>query len=156
MTPVSVHRASRRDVGDLALLKWSDLHGSDLSGLAGDEYAAFVTALSDWWSTHGDRHAAFLSSDPSGAPIGAAWVALVPRVPRPGELDRLSGDVQSVYVVPEHRGRGVGTVLVDAAVAWAMRSGASRVTVHSSERAVSLYRRRGFAPSHRLMQRHTP
>ena len=38
--------------------------------------------------------------------VGMAWVALVPRLPRPGSTDRLSADIQSVFVAPEHRGRG--------------------------------------------------
>lgn len=85
--------------------------------------------------------------------VGVAWVALVPRVPRPGATERMSGDIQSVYVLPEHRGRGIGSALVDAAARHAEQLGALRVTVHSGRRAVPVYERLGFASSHQLLQR---
>lgn len=60
--------------------------------------------------------------------------------------------MQCTYVVPEERGRGLGGVLVDAVLERAAGLGVERVTVHSSERAVPAYARRGFAHSPRLLQ----
>lgn len=82
-----------------------------------------------------------------------AWVALVARVPRPGETRRISADIQTVYVEPDYRGRGVGSALASAAVEHGEQAGAARVTVHSSRRAVPMYERIGFAASSRLLQR---
>jgi len=82
-----------------------------------------------------------------------AWVALVDRIPRPGSTNRMSADIQSVFVMPDHRGRRVGSDLVEAAAAHAARLGAIRVTVHSGSRAVPVYERLGFASSRQLLQR---
>ncbi|SDC98482.1 GNAT family N-acetyltransferase [Glycomyces harbinensis] len=84
--------------------------------------------------------------------IGMAWMALTHRVPTPQVLDRTVGDVQSVYVIPEARGQGLGSRLMEAVLAIADALGLERVTVHSTTRAVPVYRRMGFAKSHRLMQ----
>jgi GNAT superfamily N-acetyltransferase len=84
--------------------------------------------------------------------IGMAWLALMRRVPHPGALDRMSGDVQCVYVVPNERGGGLGGLLVEAVLARARDLGLERVTVHSSDRAVTAYRRHGFVVSPRLLQ----
>ncbi|GAB3758115.1 hypothetical protein GCM10028864_43030 [Microlunatus parietis] len=84
--------------------------------------------------------------------VGMAWVALVPRVPRPGKLNRLSADIQSVFVRPEHRGQGIGSALVEAATAHALRLGALHVTVHSGRRAVPVYERLGFVSSPELAE----
>lgn len=65
-----------------------------------------------------------------------AWVALVPRVPRPGATSRLSADIQTVFVMPERRGQGIGSALVEAASEHAMHLGSLRVTVHSGRKAV--------------------
>ncbi len=81
-----------------------------------------------------------------------AWLALVPRVPRPGTVTRYSGDVQSVFVVPRERGKGVGGALIAAATRHALELGAGRVTVHSGRKAVPLYERLGFASSPQLLQ----
>lgn len=43
-----------------------------------------------------------------------AWLMFTERVPGPAQQRRRFGDVQSVYVVPEVRGRGIGAALVQA------------------------------------------
>lgn len=90
------------------------------------------------------------------AVIGAAWLALTPRVPHPGAPERTSGDVQSVYVVPEERSAGLGGRLLDEVLALARELELARVTVHSSVRAVSAYLRAGFARSAVLLQADGP
>jgi GNAT superfamily N-acetyltransferase len=82
-----------------------------------------------------------------------AWLALVPRVPRPGTTTRRSADIQSVFVVPEQRGKRIGSALVQAASEYALRLGVGRVTVHSGRKAVPVYERLGFASSRQLLQK---
>lgn len=144
-----IERAGPDDVRGLARLKWID-RATDTADDA--EFESFVHALGAWWDAHRATHSAFVART-GDATVGAAWVALVPRVPSPGASNRLSADIQSVFVMPQHRGGGVGTALVDAATAHAHSAGASRVTVHSSERAVPVYQRLGFAGSPKLLQR---
>ncbi|MCA6090917.1 GNAT family N-acetyltransferase [Streptomyces sp. SCA3-4] len=84
--------------------------------------------------------------------IGIAWLAITQRVPHPRALKRMSGDVQCTYVVPDERDRGLGGELIEAVLAWARDLGLERVTVHSSDRAVSAYCRHGFEASPRLLQ----
>jgi GNAT superfamily N-acetyltransferase len=59
--------------------------------------------------------------------------------------------VQSVYVAPAERGRGLGSRLVAAVLARAAQLRLERVTVHSSEEGVRTYRGAGFAPSPLLL-----
>ena len=138
------------DVEDLARLVW--LHASP-DQQAKQSAEAFAVDLGRWWTEQQDAHIAFLARDVDGAAIGVAWVALVPRVPRPGLPSRTTGDIQSVFVLPEHRGHGVGSALVRAACDHAERCGAARVTVHSSRGAVPVYERLGFASSRQLLLR---
>ncbi len=78
--------------------------------------------------------------------VGMAWLAVVERVPSPERRRRHSGDVQSVYVLPQLRDRGIGGALLEAVLAEAGRLRLEHVTVHSSDRAVPLYQRGGFQP----------
>lgn len=145
-----IDRAGREDLPALARLKWQDVP-ADLT--AGRSLDMFTAELGDWWQAHAHTHVAFVArTEDDDRVVGAAWVALVPRVPRPGAPDRISADIQSVFVTPEHRRRGAGHGLVAAACAHAVSVGAERVTVHSSEAAVDLYRGLGFADSPRLQQ----
>lgn len=130
------------------MLKWRDAPSELTAGRSLDDFTAELAA---WWEAHAETHSAFVARTRDGAIVGAAWVALLPRVPRPGSFDRRSADIQSVFVLPEHRGSGLGEKLVAAACAHGVAVGAGRVTVHSSSGAVSLYRRLGFQESPRLL-----
>lgn len=108
--------------------------------------------LDAWWADHEASHHAFVARGREHDVVGMAWLALLPRVSRPGTRARSSADLQSVFVLPAHRGRGVGSALVKAATEYALRRGAARVTVQSGANALRLYERLGFASSALLLQ----
>jgi GNAT superfamily N-acetyltransferase len=149
---VDIHLAGRGDVGELARLLW--LHASRVEQ-AQQSVDAFATDLDAWWTGHRCSYVAFLARLAPSEVVGMAWLALVPRVPRPGVTSRRSADIQSVFVMPEQRGRGIGSALVQAATEHAAQVGAGRVTVNSGRRAVPLYERLGFKSSGQLLQRPT-
>lgn len=91
-----------------------------------------------------------------GELVGMAWLAVFDRVPNPGALHRLSGDVQSVFVVPEHRGRGLGRRLMEAICDTADDLGIRKLTVDANDAALPFYHRLGFTHSHVLLQRERP
>lgn len=58
--------------------------------------------------------------------------------------------IQSMYVVPDHRGRGLSKMLIEAVSIEASKDGATdlRLYVHkNNERAIAAYRRCGFDDS---------
>lgn len=141
--------AAPTDLADLARLLW--LHAATAEQDA-QTVDAFTVALGEWWSEHEATHLAFVARSTESSVVGMAWLALIARVPRPGTTARCSGDIQSVFVLPNHRGKGLGGALVAAATRHALGLGASRVTVQSGRRAVPLYERLGFASSRQLLQ----
>ena len=133
----------------MAWLLWT--HAND------DERAAqgiegFTTDLKAWWRRHHDSHVAFLAITADARTVGMAWLALLSRTPRPGRVDRLSADIQTVFVLPEHRGTGVGSRLIEAAIDHGRQLGVDRITVNSGRRATPLYERLGFSSSPQLLQ----
>jgi len=147
---VEIQIAGPGDVPQLARLLW--LHSAPEERTT-ESVESFEIALARWCRDHATSHLAFIARATDTDVVGMAWLALLPRVPRPGALARLSADLQSVFVVPEHRGKGVGSTLVDTATKHAVRLGAGRVTVSSGRKAVPVYERLGFAPSRELLQR---
>lgn len=121
----------------------------------GDEPATtreeFVDAFVSWARAHPETHHPMVVQL-AGKVVGMAWLALQPRVPSPRSADRAAGDLQCVYVEPQHRSAGHGDRLIEAVLVRARELDLEWVTVHSSERAVTAYRRRGFAVSPRLLQ----
>lgn len=147
---MKISKAHTGDIGDLARLLWLDTVKKEPAPLSID---AFTTELVQWWDAHRNSHAAFVARLDGPEIVGMAWVALVPRIPRPGATNRMSADIQAVFVVPEQRGFGIGSALIEAAAEHAARLGAMRVTVHSGRRAVPVYERLGFESSQQLLLR---
>lgn len=146
---VDISLAGPEDVGDLARLLWLFASPDEQ---ARQSVESFAVDLDAWWLAN-DSHVAFVARLAGSEVVGMSWLAVVPRVPRPGLIDRRSADIQSVYVLPEQRGKGIGSALVQAASDHAARVGVGRVTVHSGSRSVPVYERLGFASSSQLLQR---
>jgi len=73
-----------------------------------------------------------------------AWLALLERVPGPSAQHRLVGDLQGVFVLPEHRSNGTGTKLLNHVIGQARARSLEFLTVHPSPRSVRFYQRLGF------------
>jgi GNAT superfamily N-acetyltransferase len=138
---VTVRRASVGDATALAGLRWRGLTESGRS-IELDE-GAFVDAFSAWVSGHVATHLPFLV-EADGDVAGMAWLMVAERVPSPERRHRRCGDVQSVYVLPELRDRGIGAALLEVVLAEARTLELEHVTVHSSDGAVRFYQRAGF------------
>ena len=130
---MNITQAGPDDIDDLARLLWRDTHHEEPDQPSAD---AFAVELAQWCDSHHETHTAFVARNDSPALVGMAWVALLPRIPRPGAMNRMSADIQTVFVMPQHRGQGIGSALVDAATQHAFRLGAIRVTVHSGDQAL--------------------
>jgi len=146
---VDICLAGQAVVAELARLLWLNAAPSQRAEQPVEEFAA---DLASWWIDN-DSHFAFVARLDESELVGMAWLAIVARVPRPGATTRRSADIQSVYVVPEFRGQGVGSALVQAAADHALELGAGHVTVHSGRKAVPVYERLGFTSSRQLLQK---
>ena len=144
--------ADQADLRHLARLLWLNAAPDQQAKRSVESFAVDLDA---WWTDHNDSHLAFIARLAESEVVGMAWLALVPRVPRPGATTRRSADIQSVFVVPEQRGKRIGSALVQAASDHAFRLGAGHVTVHSGRKAVPVYERLGFASSRQLLQKET-
>jgi GNAT superfamily N-acetyltransferase len=147
---VRIRVAGPDDLPTLAHLLWLHAAPDEQATQSPDSFAEEVV---DGWGRHQSTHTGFLARSGDATHVGMAWSALLPRTPRPGSVERWSGDIQSVFVLPEYQGEGIGSALVRAAAERAERAGAARVTVHSGRKAVPVYERLGFTSSPQLMDR---
>jgi GNAT superfamily N-acetyltransferase len=141
------------DVDEAARLRWRWVAESRDPG---QDVDTFARDFARWWHRQPAAVGVVATTDaPDGsgasAVIGMAFLVVINRVPAPGELDRTSGDLQSVYVVPDHRGHGVGTQMLERLIEHARDRGCLRITVHSSSRALPYYRRLGFEHHERVL-----
>ena len=148
MSEVHFRLAETAELPAVADLRWRWLiEGGDEPAGGRESFRRHFVA----WAQAAEAHRCVVAVRDSVV-IGMAWLAVMARVPTPQVLDRAVGDVQSVYIVPEERGGGLGGQLIEGVLALADELGLERVTVHSTTRAVSAYWRAGFTESHRLLQ----
>jgi GNAT superfamily N-acetyltransferase len=76
-----------------------------------------------------------LVAEQSDMPLGFVAVA----------VNRDSADLVDLFVDPDHRGSGVGSRLLDAAVETARSAGAARLEIEADPHAEDWYRKRGAA-----------
>lgn len=145
----TVRAADPSDAPALAVLRWR--WRSEERGETGMRREQFVDAFVAWMSEHTESHLAWLAEEDE-IPVGMAWLAVIHRIPGPGHWLRLSGNLQSVYVIPGRRESGTGEILVRAVVDRAQALGVEYISVHPSERSFSLYRRLGFEESSGVLE----
>jgi len=147
---IGVRLAAPHDLRAVAALRWRWVTEGRADVPTASDRDAFVADVTAWARDHAPTHTCSVADDGCRL-LGTAWLAEVPRPPSPGRAARRSGDLQSVYVVPELRGRGWGGRLVRAVLADAAARGLEHVTVHSSSAATSLYLREGSTDDPRLL-----
>jgi GNAT superfamily N-acetyltransferase len=138
-----------RDVADLATLRfrWRAIERDEV-GLSAEEYR---DALGRWMYEHAASHVGFIGNLNDEA-VAMAWLAIVDRVPGPGHFVRTCAYVQSVYVVPEARDRGLGSALMAEVVRHGRLLGLDYLAVHPSERSFPFYERLGFSATDRVLE----
>jgi len=149
MENITIRPARPGELAAVATLRWEWL--VENGGEAVGEREEFIRHFVGWARANAGSHRCTVLVRDDDVVIGMAWLAVVQRVPTPGALQRASGDLQCVYVVPEARDGGLGGRLIEAVLDGARELGLERVTVHSSPRAIPAYVRRGFEESPRLL-----
>lgn len=129
------------------MLEVRELHPSDAVALARLQSAFIgeavhpVEAAARLSSSRGVEHPFIAEID--GQAVGFASLRLVPYLGEGAPYAELS----ELFVVPEHRHKGVAQALIEAVAALARARGATSLIVmtgHDNEAAIASYRRAGF------------
>jgi GNAT superfamily N-acetyltransferase len=150
---IVVRTATPADMSDLAALRWRWALPEKTAQPAA--LRDFSSALEQWMTLQREVSVCKIALLDAEL-VGMAWLAVFDRVPNPDDLRRRSGDVQSVFVVPEHRGLGIGRRLMAAICEAADNLGIRKLTVDSNDEAFPFYEHIGFTRSDLLLQRERP
>jgi GNAT superfamily N-acetyltransferase len=153
---VTIRLATPDDAAMLAKLRF-DLRAS-LHELREDE-AAFVERCASWMRERlrperverDDRWRCWIA-ERDGAMVGSVWVQLIEKIPNPIAALESYVYLTNFYVRPEHRGHGIGSHLLEAAVSWSRSNNAELVLLWPTERSKTLYERHGFLPADDFME----
>lgn len=122
---------------------------------AGAEDATFLTRFTDWYQAEG-AHRRFWLAQSGEEAVGMANLVLFERMPRPGRDAGRWGYLGNMFVLPEHRGLGVGTLLLAAVLSEAADLRLERVVLSPSQPSVPFWRRSGFVDADELLVHRMP
>ncbi len=83
--------------------------------------------------------------------IGALWLQLIEKIPNPIAEPEYHAYVTNFYVREDARGLGLGTTLLQAALAWSHAQQVQTVILWPTAQSRSLYLRHGFAVSDEII-----
>jgi ribosomal protein S18 acetylase RimI-like enzyme len=140
----ALRRATPGDAGLLAQHRarvWHEVGDWDEARLA-----LQIPIWTAWFRDALDRgtYVSFVAEE-DGAAIASGSVLIQIAIPRPGFASDREGRVQSVYVIPAARRRGVARALMDAIIEYSRSVTLIRLALHPSDEARALYETLGFA-----------
>ena len=141
--PVTLHRATRKDLPELVALLADDVLGREREAEDLAPYARALEAVD-----RDPAHLLLAARDGDGHLVATAQLTLLPSLSR-GGATRLQ--IEAVRVAGLARGGGLGTALMTWALDWGREHGASLAqltTDRSRPDAHRFYDRLGFIPSH--------
>jgi GNAT superfamily N-acetyltransferase len=112
----------------------------------------FENRFAAWYLDEAPRRAVWLA-EVEGRPVGMVNLIVVNRMPAPGHAVSRWGHLSNAYVLARYRNRGVGRLLLDALLRYAIEENLARVVLRPSIRSIPFYRRAGFASADMLMIR---
>jgi GNAT superfamily N-acetyltransferase len=120
---------------------WEDMGVNDSALLeAGDR------AYKKWVKSeiaHG-RIVGWIVENRDGVVAGGGGIWLRPAQPRPQAKWLIDPYLLSMFTEPQFRRMGVGSRIVEEAIAWCRKQGHNRILLHASKKGRGLYRKYGF------------
>lgn len=148
-----MRRAEPGDAARLARLRYEFRAAEDAPAEPREEFVGRCEAWMERRLQSTARQWSCWVAEPDGVVRGHVWLKVVPKVPNPVEEPEAHGYLTNTYVQPEHRRRGLGSALVEAAVAWSRERGLDSLVLWPTDDSRSLYRRFGCAPSEGIFER---
>ncbi len=149
---IQVRRANAEDVETLVQMRVALLRavGNVTSDLDAKEIADAIRAYIAQDMPTG-RYVAFIAEAGQSA-VGCGGLAFYLRPPYCGNLSGKEVYLMGMYTIPEWRGKGVGTALVEKLLEYARAQGVGKVWLQTEPGARSLYGRAGFRSDDAYME----
>ncbi len=100
--------------------------------------------------TESGIYTGFFAVATDDTPIAGAGLSWLDWIPGPGVPQVTRGYILNVYTEPEHRHRGLASLLVQRCVEFCRESGVSTVSLHASDMGRPVYEKLGFATTNEM------
>lgn len=152
---IDVRPATAADAPALARLRFA--FRSEYQQIVESE-SDFVARCEPWMRDHLARDTGWRAwvavRRHAGTLAGTLWLQLIEKLPNPGDETELHAYITSVFIHRDSRNSGVGSLLIEAALASCRALQVDTVFLWPSSRSRPLYARHGFGqPEDMLSQR---
>ena len=135
-------------IGDVAVLAEQRLRlQTEVNGVPGEPGAedAFKRRCETFFrdTLASGEYVAWIAEE-DGVPVGGGGAILRRALPHIKLRDEREIKIQSMYVLPEKRGRGIGGAIMDAILAYLREHNVERITLSPAPNARHFYESRGF------------
>jgi len=116
--------------------------------------ASFIERCTVWMQDRlrTDTHWKCWIAECAQTPVGNVWAQLVEKIPNPLAEPEQYVYVTNFYIREEHRGKGIGSKLLSAVLAWSRSQNVHTVILWPTEQSKHFYSRHGFSITHDIMQ----
>ena len=146
----TIRLANASDAPALAVLRYA-LRSS--TGVATEPKSEFLRRCTAWMEDRlkTDAWVCWVAEEGEQL-IGAVWLQLVEKIPNPRSEAEHHAYLTNFYVDERARGRGIGSQLLRAVIAWCQTRDVHAVILWPTERSRTLYERNGFAVREDLLE----
>lgn len=111
-----------------------------------ESQAEFVARCAIWMQSHldDDAHWRAWIAEHAGSAVGTVWLQIIEKLPNPVVERELHAYVTNMFVLPEHRGHGVGALLLSALLAECESLDVDTILLWPTPDSRTLYARHGF------------
>jgi GNAT superfamily N-acetyltransferase len=147
---IDIRPATSDDAPILARLRY-DFRTRNMPGDEDEE--AFLARCEAWMRERLGSAAWYCwVAEENGRPVGNIWLDLIEKIPNPAPETEFHAYITNFYVLDELRGRGVGSRLLETALAWCREHRIHAAILWPSDRSRPLYERKGFAVRDDLLE----
>lgn len=151
--PWNIRRATAGDIETLVRLRVEMMAETDGHGDAESPGAAALAEANRTYMRGAVPSGEFVAyvAEANGVIIATSGVTLYRTAPNPGNLSGMQAYILNMYTLPEWRGRGLASALVERLVDHARAAGATRVALRATDVGRRVYERLGFTSDSRFM-----
>ncbi|GAA0349522.1 GNAT family N-acetyltransferase [Bacillus horti] len=142
---IKVRLAKKEDVDQLVKMRWDFTNEHRQIPVEDKEYDAFYDECKSFLleAIHNGRWFIWVAETEEQI-VSHIYIELINKVPRPGRKTNPFTYMTNVYTLPEYRGKGIGSQLLQEIESWSKDNEYKFIIVWPSDESIDFYKRNGY------------